>query len=83
MAGYMKMNNGWFFDLVWLVFIILVIFIIILTIEFSGYGLIATYGDLAKPKVYEIRTCEDLQNMNNDLDGTYILMNDIDGRECE
>jgi hypothetical protein len=34
------------------------------------------------PKVYEVRTCQDLQDMRNDLEGTYILMNNIDGSEC-
>lgn len=29
-------------------------------------------------KTYEIRTCQDLQDMNLDLNGNYILMNDID-----
>jgi hypothetical protein len=38
---------------------------------------------LNKPKFYEIRTCEDLKAINNDLDGTYILMNDIDGKDCK
>lgn len=34
-------------------------------------------GPAATPK-YEIETCEDLQNINYDLDGNYILLNDID-----
>lgn len=34
-------------------------------------------------KIYEIRTCEDLKAINNDLDGVYILMNDIDGKDCK
>ena len=38
-----------------------------------------SYGE--KEKKYEIRTCQDLQDMNKDLDGVYILMNDIDCRE--
>lgn len=29
-------------------------------------------------EVYEISTCQDLMDINNDLDGNYILMNDID-----
>jgi hypothetical protein len=28
--------------------------------------------------IHEIRTCQDLMDINKDLDGTYILMNDIE-----
>lgn len=31
-----------------------------------------------KQKIYQIKTCQDLQDMNKDLDGIYILMNNID-----
>jgi len=29
-------------------------------------------------RVYKITNCEELQAMNDDLDGVYIVMNDID-----
>jgi hypothetical protein len=29
-------------------------------------------------RVYRITTCEELQAVNDDLDGVYIVMNDID-----
>jgi hypothetical protein len=47
-----------------------------------GVGLIdISFSD--DSKVYEVRTCEDLKNIKDDLDGTYILMNDISGVDCK
>jgi hypothetical protein len=44
-----------------------------------GEAILAGVTDrMDKPKVYEVRTCEDIDNMRNDLDGIYIQMNDID-----
>ena len=44
--------------------------------ENIGYAIPVTftYNNI----VYNIITCEDLQNMNDDLNGSYILLNDID-----
>ena len=36
----------------------------------------------ATERVYYIRTCQDVIDIKNDLGGTYILMNDIDFKEC-
>ena len=44
-----------------------------------GYGLSWYFED---PDIYEIRTCQDLRDVHKDLDGDYILMNDIDWSDC-
>ena len=53
-------------------------FIIFLSCFIGTHLSLIIFDDSNKSKVYEIRTCEDLQNMNKDLEGVYILMNDID-----
>lgn len=50
---------------------------------FAVHGMVAMFENTQKPKVYEIKTCQDLKDMNKDLDGVYILMNDIDGSDCK
>lgn len=63
---------------------ILTLILLMCMAGFAGIGLDALKDDIFnKPKVHEIRTCQDLQDINKDLDGVYILMNDIDGKDCK
>ena len=66
MAGSIKMND----------------FALIISVFFACFiGVYAgfmVFSDINERVLYEVRTCQDLMNINKDLDGTYILMNDID-----
>lgn len=48
----------------------------------DDYPMLLLEGPAFEP-VYEITTCEELQNINADLSGDYLLMNDIDCSESQ
>lgn len=60
-----------------LVFTAVYFFLTLNVISFSGNG----SGTEADP--YQITTVEQLQEMNDELDAHYILMNDIDASDTE
>ena len=58
--------------------------LITLTIIFGALAAIGVNSLIKKDnqRVYEVHTCQDLQDMRNDLEGIYILMNNIDFKNC-
>jgi hypothetical protein len=57
------------------------VFMLLVLASFLGVSLFFLVKP--SPTVYEVRTCQDVRNIAKDLDGTYILMNDIDFSKCE
>ncbi len=58
-------------------FLLSLAFLLNLTILFSTQ-VSAMEGDGSEETPYRIETCQDLQDINNDLDASYVLANDID-----